>query len=489
MATMTAVTEPVTAPKAVRARRRLPRVSVWALLTTIAGGASLIEVVGPLNDPDIWWHVRTGELILDTGAVPHTEPWAFAAIGRPWVPNAWLSDTLLALGYRAGGWSAVTFMFLVASGLVLALLGWQLHRDHSGPIAFAVFVVTTASILIFLAERPQVVSLAFTVWLVAVCRRLMKGEEIRLPVFLALVYLWANLHGMWVLAPLTVTLAFLASLAADRRRALHRWPHVTAMVLGSFLVAALTPVGPRLAVWWFVVRKAAAGTTEWQPTVLWNHQSVWLIGLVLMIFVSWVFAARRPDPSEGIWVLGIFLFALSAGRNIAPSSLLLAPFAADALDRLRTAGPTSRRRWPVVPAWSLAVPVAVFTALFSTLIATVPRLPDDLPLRLVAELNSEPHQRVRVLNDFNIGGLLTGLGAPRISVALDGRIDNYDVTYTDEYWSVERGTHLDTFLDRYHPDAAALEEDSPLIPMLKAENWSQVLTDHGWVLLKPPPAR
>jgi hypothetical protein len=482
---MTAVTEPVTAPKAERAPRRRPRISVWTLLTTFAGGASLIEVVGPLNDPDIWWHVRTGQLILDTGAVPHTEPWAFAAISRPWVPNAWLSDALLALGYRAGGWSAVSFLFLIASALVLALLGRQLHREHSGPIAFTVFVVTTASILIFLAERPQVVSLAFTVWLVAVCRRLMSGEEIRLPVFLGLVYLWANLHGMWVLAPMTVSLAFLASLAADRQRALRRWPQVTAMVLGSFLVAALTPVGPRLAVWWFVVRKAAAGTSEWQPTVLWNHQAVWLVGLVLMIFLAWIFAKERPGRAEGVWVLGVLVLALSAGRNIAPASLLLAPFAADALTRLRGTSPT-QHAWPTVPRWSIATAVVIFAAMLSAVLVTVPRLPSDLPTGIVAEVKGRPETPVRVLNDFNIGGLLTGMGAPKVSVAIDGRIDNYDLAYVARYWRLIDGQGVDAYVSQYHPDVAVLGEKSPLIAVLEAKGWTETIQDHGWILLSSP---
>jgi hypothetical protein len=30
------------------------------------------------TDPDYWWHLRTGHLIVDTG-VPHTDPFSFTA--------------------------------------------------------------------------------------------------------------------------------------------------------------------------------------------------------------------------------------------------------------------------------------------------------------------------------------------------------------------------------------------------------------------------
>jgi hypothetical protein len=329
-----------------------------------------------------------------------------------------------------------------------------------------------------------VVSFAFTVWLVSICRRLMHDQAVRLPVFLALVYLWANLHGMWVLAPMAVTLAFVAAMFANPVQTWRRWPEALAMVAGSFLVAALTPAGPRLAIWWITVRKAAAGVSEWQATPLWNHQAACFLVLILVILVSWVFGAERPGRPEGVWVLGIVLFSLSASRNIAPASLMLAPFAADGLERLRRAGATSRS-WPRVPAWTLAVPVALTAAALSLVVVSTPRLPPDLPTRIVAGLQDRPENPVRVLNDFNIGGLLTGLGAPKVSVALDGRIDNYPLDYIRDYWSLERGVGLDAYLSRYHPDVAVLRDSSPLVPLLEARGWHVDLVDNGWLLVAP----
>jgi hypothetical protein len=28
-------------------------------------------------DPDLFWHVRTGQLVLETGQIPSTDPWSY----------------------------------------------------------------------------------------------------------------------------------------------------------------------------------------------------------------------------------------------------------------------------------------------------------------------------------------------------------------------------------------------------------------------------
>src|SRR5262249_23622713 len=44
------------------------------------------------TDPDLWWHLRTGQLILETSHIPHTDPFSFTRTGSPWVAHEWLSE-------------------------------------------------------------------------------------------------------------------------------------------------------------------------------------------------------------------------------------------------------------------------------------------------------------------------------------------------------------------------------------------------------------
>ena len=55
-----------------------------------------------LAEADTFWQTRTGQLILDTGRLPGTDPFSWTAAGRPWRPNSWAFDVVLGLAYRAG---------------------------------------------------------------------------------------------------------------------------------------------------------------------------------------------------------------------------------------------------------------------------------------------------------------------------------------------------------------------------------------------------
>jgi hypothetical protein len=52
---------------------------------------------------DFWWHVRTGQWIVENGHVPTVDHFSFTRSGEPY-PHAmwWLMDLLLYLLLRAG---------------------------------------------------------------------------------------------------------------------------------------------------------------------------------------------------------------------------------------------------------------------------------------------------------------------------------------------------------------------------------------------------
>src|SRR5207249_11491916 len=46
----------------------------------------------PIDDPDIWWHLRTGQWIIEHHWVPATDPFSAYGMGKPWVAYGWLLD-------------------------------------------------------------------------------------------------------------------------------------------------------------------------------------------------------------------------------------------------------------------------------------------------------------------------------------------------------------------------------------------------------------
>src|ERR1700680_2866732 len=86
------------------ARRVLIAVVGLGLFAMAARGAT---------DPDLWWHLRTGQLILENHAVFHADPYSFTRLGQPWVNHEWLSEVLLFGLYRVAGFGGLTVAFAV----------------------------------------------------------------------------------------------------------------------------------------------------------------------------------------------------------------------------------------------------------------------------------------------------------------------------------------------------------------------------------------
>src|SRR3982074_2351537 len=64
---------------------------------------SLIPATSAIRDPDFWWHLRTGQLILDSHALIGADPFTYTAGGHQWVMHEWLTEVMFAGLYRVGG--------------------------------------------------------------------------------------------------------------------------------------------------------------------------------------------------------------------------------------------------------------------------------------------------------------------------------------------------------------------------------------------------
>src|SRR2546422_4508442 len=101
-------------PVVVSALRRVTSALVlrWLLFTAIFS----LAAVPPL-DPDLWWHLANGRLIITTGMIPHVDLYSFSAAGQPWVMHEWLADLMMYLLYQLGG---LPLLVAVSAGAVTA---------------------------------------------------------------------------------------------------------------------------------------------------------------------------------------------------------------------------------------------------------------------------------------------------------------------------------------------------------------------------------
>src|SRR5271157_4389829 len=78
-------------------RRMLVLVAVFTIPAIVAGRLT----TG--SDPDLWWHLRAGQWIVQHHLVPATDLFSAYGIGKPWVAYSWLFEAVVYAIYRSAG--------------------------------------------------------------------------------------------------------------------------------------------------------------------------------------------------------------------------------------------------------------------------------------------------------------------------------------------------------------------------------------------------
>jgi hypothetical protein len=113
------------------------------LLSLLTITFAFLMAVEKVHNNDIWWHLKTGQWILDTGTIPVTDPFTFTTLGAAWTPHYWLSDVLFAFVFRVGGMGGVILFkaFIIAAGFFII---YRLMIGQGVNLLLAVAVVMLA---------------------------------------------------------------------------------------------------------------------------------------------------------------------------------------------------------------------------------------------------------------------------------------------------------------------------------------------------------
>src|SRR6266536_2379604 len=71
----------------------------------------------PISDPDFWFHLKTGEYILQNRTIPKADLFSFTNYGKPWVAHEWLSGAIFYAIYSRLGFNALILIFAILTAL------------------------------------------------------------------------------------------------------------------------------------------------------------------------------------------------------------------------------------------------------------------------------------------------------------------------------------------------------------------------------------
>src|SRR5882672_3408607 len=118
-------------------------------------------LIRPVDDPDIWWHLKTGQYILHGLSVPRTDIYSYTAAGNEWIAHEWLSETLMYIVYNLSGWIGL----IVLSSLITAAVFLFLARHSEAPaqIVLVVAIISGfAALGVLRNPRPRQATFLFT---------------------------------------------------------------------------------------------------------------------------------------------------------------------------------------------------------------------------------------------------------------------------------------------------------------------------------------
>ena len=419
----------------------MDRVSAWLKNADIT--FALILFLGllaftarPATDPDLWWHLRTGQWMVENHQIPHSDPFSFTRTRSPWVSHEWLSELLLFEIWRFNGWAGLIIFSAIVTTSGFLLLFWRCKAPaHCAAAATVLGAFAAAPAW---GVRPQMFTFLFaSLWL-----WLLDRGETRPWLLLSippLFLLWINLHAGFALGP-ALLIAYGIGMVWEGMAGESPWqavrPQVWRLALALAACLVLVPLNPSGAELYRypldVLRSGMMRSfiSEWHSPDF--HRGLYLPLLLVNLALLIVFASRskRPRPRTLVPLIGTLLAAFDAVRHIPIFILFAIPVIASSF-------PHSSREWHTLKTDSHGrlkpAAVGVILAMMAVFAGTQwLRLARDqpqneatsFPTRAVDQLRSAPPPE-RVFAHYDWGGYVIWRLFPKNRVFVDGRADLY----------------------------------------------------------------
>jgi hypothetical protein len=450
-----------------------------------------------VTDPDVWWHLKTGQYIAEHNSVPHTDPFSYTRAGEPWVTHEWLTELLLYELERTTGFGGliVTFAAILSAAFFLLYL-----RCGRAPYVAGVATLCAAwATMPVWGVRPQVLSLLLTSLWLLILERSDRNPKL-LWWTLPLTLLWVNLHAGFALG-LALSALFLAgdwieralgysSLEYSSRSSFHL--RIAALILFlDLLIVPLNPNGLRMFSYPIETLRSPAMQNyiaEWASPNF-HHAEYWpFLFVVLATFATLTWSPLRLRLRDLLLLL-VSLYAALCSIRLMPLFVLIAvPLISIRLGNWPRSNshPQSAQPARTLLNGAILLAMAVFAAVhIARVIESQPQAEmQHFPARAVAFLETRSPSR-RIFNHYDWGGYLIWKLYPSTPVFIDGRADLYGQQLLDQFANTYqlKGAWQQP-LQRWRVDTVLVPRDSALATGLRSSpGWAVSYEDSQAVIL------
>ena len=295
-----------------------------------------------LSDAGTGWHVRTGQQILATHAVPRADSFSSTMSGKPWFAWEWLYDVVVGRLEAAWGLNGVVWLTAcVIAGVFASTFRVLICRGVNVLATIVLVLLAISGSTIHFLARPHVISWLFTLvwfWVLDSVERGRMGRRwlFALPVVMMV---WVNVHGGFVLGFVLLLIFWIGAgwewlvswgdrleESLGRISARRRFQDLTFVVLLSAVASLINPYGWHLHahIYRYLTNKFLMNhVEEFQSPNFHDLAPRCFAVLLVVVLATLILRGRRLGTSGAITLLFAVYAALYASRNIPTSSILL----------------------------------------------------------------------------------------------------------------------------------------------------------------------
>jgi hypothetical protein len=451
----------------------------------------------PVTDPDFWWHLRTGQLIVETHVIPHADPFSFTKAGKPWIAHEWLTELFLYGLYRLGSYGLLIFVFsaIITGAFLLAYLrSPRESRPYVAGFATLLGAIATAPIW---GVRPQMISLLIMGVFLFLLDRYVQQNKLKFLIPLPLIMLvWVNLHAEYFLG-LVVTGVYLLGGVLDvvlspfSTKEAGYVPNFRPTLflsgtLGACVLATLAnPNGFHILLYPFQTLTSQAMQQfiqEWFSPDF--HQLMWqpLAWMILGLIGAGMLTRKPLSATNILLVLGFGYAALRSMRHVPLFAIVAIPVLAEQVGSLvhirpQVHTPSRPLRW-VIPSLLAVLALVIGLRLVQVVQGQPKAETETFPVAAVdwIQANETP---ANLFNTYSWGGYLIWRLYPQYRVYIDGRADVYGDEFIYDYLSIYRADPgWERKLDDQQVGTVLIDPGAPLAKALRqSSTWELVFED------------
>lgn len=383
------------------------------------------------NDPDIWWHLRTGEWIAQHHAIPRVDVFSAPNAGKPWQCYSWLFELLsFGLFHRLGLVGIVAYSVGMMVAITCALC--HLVRRIQADVAVVVLLVFSSCFAMghLYSPRPWLFTILFFILELDILMQVRRTGRVREMLWLPVIFaLWSNIHIQFIDGLVVLGLALIEPLAASRgiglKTRLGIVPAATAFA-ASILATLANPYG------WHIYHVAydlasQAGVLDKiveLKAIPFRDMTDWSV-LALAFGTTVVLARQRSFRTfdSALLAFGICV-GFRSQRDVWVLAVGAVAILASAVPQRANTKPIQLPRFGQILAATAAalLVLAGFRTMHITNAALQTQVEKNYPAKAVAAIQAN-HYAGPLYNNFNWGGYL--IWALRMPVSIDGRAAFY----------------------------------------------------------------